>query len=162
MQLSINEIAAGARHSRLATRQSDFFSSHRLPLACQCRRHIVFAIPTDGNDGHRYISELYELGVRNFVVNAIPPSLHEKNDINWLVVGNTIDALQRIATRDKHFKGHIVGITGSRGKTTLKEWIYQLMEPLSDISRSPRSFNSQIGVPLSMWGDRQGNISGYH
>lgn len=102
------------------------------------------------------------LGVRNFVVNAIPPSLHEKNDINWLVVGNTIDALQRIATRDKHFKGHIVGITGSRGKTTLKEWIYRLMEPLSDISRSPRSLQFPDRRSAVDVGDRQGNISGYH
>lgn len=151
MQLSINEIAArlgihALPHDRVIS--SLLTDSRSLANAAGT---LFFAIPTDGNDGHRYISELYELGVRNFVVNAIPPSLHEKNDINWLVVGNTIDALQRIATRDKHFKGHIVGITGSRGKTTLKEWIYQLMEPLSDISRSPRSFNSQIGVPLSMW-----------
>lgn len=112
---------------------------------------LFFAIPTAGNDGHNYISLLYKQGVRSFVVNRIPSALADKQDINWLLTDNTIRALQLAAARPKDFHGHIAAITGSRGKTTLKEWIYQLMEPLSDISRSPRSFNSQIGVPLSMW-----------
>lgn len=72
-------------------------------------------------------------------------------DANFLVVPDTIRALQQVAARRPDYAGEIVAITGSRGKTTLKEWIFQLMEPLSDISRSPRSYNSQIGVPLSMW-----------
>lgn len=121
---------------------------------------LFFAIPTEGNDGHKYIEDLYRRGVRNFVVNRISPSLCEQKDINWLVVDNTIDALQKIAARPASFNGHIAAITGSRGKTTLKEWIYQLMEPLSDISRSPRSFNSQIGVPLSMWEIEEGTSLG--
>ncbi len=112
---------------------------------------LFFAIPTAGNDGHNYIRNLYKMGVRSFVVNHIPSSLADKKDINWFVVNDTISALQKIASRPNNFSGHIAAITGSRGKTTLKEWLYQLMEPLSDISRSPRSFNSQIGVPLSMW-----------
>lgn len=112
---------------------------------------LFFAIPTQGNDGHRYVASLYEKGVRNFVVNKIPVSLSEKNDINWFVVENTISALQKIASRKHPFTNEILAITGSRGKTTLKEWIYQLLEPFANISRSPRSYNSQIGVPLSMW-----------
>ena len=112
---------------------------------------LFFAIPTDGNDGHKYIYDLYKRGVRNFVVNNIPDNLKNCTDIRWFVVKNSITALQKIAQRKPEFKGKILAITGSRGKTTLKEWIYQLMEPLSDISRSPRSYNSQIGVPLSMW-----------
>ena len=112
---------------------------------------LFFAIPTSGNDGHKYIADLYRRGVRNFVVNRIPDALTDKQDINWLVVPDTVLALQRAAARFPSFKGEIIAITGSRGKTTLKEWIFQLMEPLSDISRSPRSYNSQIGVPLSMW-----------
>lgn len=112
---------------------------------------LFFAIPTAGNDGHRYIADLYRRGVRNFVVNHIPEVLADKSDINWLIVPDTIEALQRVTSRFPDFKGEIIAITGSRGKTTLKEWIFQLMEPLSDISRSPRSYNSQIGVPLSMW-----------
>lgn len=112
---------------------------------------LFFAIPTKGNDGHRFIADLYARGVRNFVVNHIPKSLADADDVNFLVVPDTIAALQRVAARRPEFAGTILAITGSRGKTTLKEWIFQLMEPLSDISRSPRSYNSQIGVPLSMW-----------
>ena len=112
---------------------------------------LFFAIPTKGNDGHRFISDLYDRGVRNFVVNRIPPQMQRITDANFLVVPDSIRALQQVASRRPEYTGEIVAITGSRGKTTLKEWIFQLMEPLSDISRSPRSFNSQIGVPLSMW-----------
>lgn len=112
---------------------------------------LFFAIPTKGNDGHRFISDLYGRGVRNFVVNNIPRQFGHCIDANFLVVPDTVEALQLIAARRRDFAGHVLAITGSRGKTTLKEWIFQLMEPLSDISRSPRSYNSQIGVPLSMW-----------
>lgn len=112
---------------------------------------LFFAIHGEGNDGHKYIPELYRMGVRNFVVTAIPDSMTDIKDINWVIVDDTISALQRTAARFPDFKGEIIAVTGSRGKTTLKEWIFQLMEPLSDISRSPRSYNSQIGVPLSMW-----------
>lgn len=112
---------------------------------------LFFAIPTAGNDGHHYIPELVEKGVRNFVVNRIPDGMEDSGVINWLVVPDTIKALQQIASRRPEFEGSILAITGSRGKTTLKEWIFQLMGPLSDIARSPRSYNSQIGVPLSMW-----------
>lgn len=112
---------------------------------------LFFAIPTKGNDGHRYIAGLYAKGVRNFVVNHIPEELHDATDANFLCVPDTVKALQTITRRQPDFSGKLLAITGSRGKTTLKEWIFQLMEPLSDISRSPRSYNSQIGVPLSMW-----------
>lgn len=113
---------------------------------------LFFAIATQGNDGHRYIPQLYARGVRDFVVNRIPDdAVTLMPDANFIVVGDTVKALQTVAARRNDFTGKILAITGSRGKTTLKEWIFQLMEPLSDISRSPRSFNSQIGVPLSMW-----------
>ncbi len=112
---------------------------------------IFFAIPTAGNDGHRYISELYRKGVRLFVVNKLPADASDMPDADFFVVSDTITALQRIAAARPGFNGNVLAITGSRGKTTLKEWIFQLMEPLSDITRSPRSFNSQIGVPLSLW-----------
>lgn len=112
---------------------------------------LFFAIPTYGNDGHRYIRPLYNEGVRDFVVNRIPADMTGIDDARFLVVGNTVMALQKIASRPEGFSGEILAVTGSRGKTTLKEWIFQLMEPLADIARSPRSYNSQIGVPLSMW-----------
>ena len=113
---------------------------------------IFFAIPSKGNDGHRYIKPLYEAGVRAFVVNHLPEGMEELQSVTWLVVPDTVRALQKIAARDKDYKGEILAITGSRGKTTLKEWLFQLLEPSYDISRSPRSYNSQIGVPLSIWG----------
>lgn len=113
---------------------------------------LFFAIATRGNDGHRYIDDLYRRGVRNFVVTRIPEGMGQVDDANFLVVPDVVKALQAIARRCPDFVGCLLAITGSRGKTTLKEWIYQLMEPLGDISRSPRSYNSQIGVPLSMWG----------
>lgn len=112
---------------------------------------LFFAIPTAANDGHRYMRNLYDRGVRHFVANRIPADMEDAEDATILITDNTVDALQKIAARRDSFNGKILAITGSRGKTTLKEWIFQLMEPLSDISRSPRSFNSQIGVPLSMW-----------
>lgn len=115
---------------------------------------LFFAIRTAGNDGHRFIPELYDRGVRNFVItdiNGIGRSIEEYPNANFLRVADSVQALHLVARRDKRFTGHLLAITGSRGKTTLKEWIYQLMEPLGDISRSPRSYNSQIGVPLSMW-----------
>lgn len=111
---------------------------------------LFFAIPTKKNDGHRFVRELYDRGVRNFIVNYIPEDAKECEDANFLVVADTVAALQKVTAR-KNRRPEILAITGSRGKTTLKEWIYQLMEPLAEISRSPRSYNSQIGVPLSMW-----------
>lgn len=114
-------------------------------------KSLFFAIPTRGNDGHRYIRPLYGRGVRNFVVNSIPEDMRDVTDVNWLIVEDTIAALQKIGSRQPEFTGTLLGITGSRGKTTLKEWIFQLMEGLVNITRSPRSYNSQIGVPLSLW-----------
>lgn len=112
---------------------------------------LFFAIPTAGNDGHRYVFDLYRKGVRNFVVNRPPAHAEEMPEANFFIVPDTVAALQAIAAYRPDFRGHVLAITGSRGKTTLKEWIFQLMEPLSDIARSPRSFNSRIGVPLSLW-----------
>lgn len=112
---------------------------------------LFFAIQTKGNDGHRYIQELYQKGVRAFVVNHIPDQLKNKTDIAWFLVDDVIKSLQLIAKRKKEYSGEILAITGSRGKTTLKEWLFQLLESKYNISRSPRSYNSQIGVPLSMF-----------
>lgn len=112
-------------------------------------RSMFFAITTRGNDGHKFIAELYRNGVRAFVVNRLPADAGCMPEAAWLVVPDTVASLQRIAAA--HAGRHVVAITGSRGKTTLKEWIFQLMEPLAEVIRSPRSYNSQIGVPLSLW-----------
>ncbi|MBQ7691309.1 MAG: bifunctional UDP-N-acetylmuramoyl-tripeptide:D-alanyl-D-alanine ligase/alanine racemase [Muribaculaceae bacterium] len=114
---------------------------------------LFFALRTSNDDGHRYVSSLYEQGVRNFVVDTmseIPAGLAEM--ANFLVVGNALDALQAVATNHRRRFGiPVIGITGSRGKTTVKEWLHQLLCDDYRIVRSPRSYNSQIGVPLSLW-----------
>ena len=113
---------------------------------------LFFAIRTPGgNDGHNYISELYEKGVRNFVVEYIPEDFKHYESANFLLTDDTVAALTEIGKLHRGNAGEIVAITGSRGKTTLKETIFQLMEPFKKISRSPRSYNSRIGVPLSLW-----------
>ena len=116
---------------------------------CFPEETLFFAIKTSRNDGHRYITELYKRGVRNFVVEQMPKDF---GDANFLVVHDTLQALQRLAARHRQrFTLPIVAITGSNGKTTVKEWLYQLLSPDFNVCRSPRSYNSQLGVPLSLW-----------
>ena len=113
---------------------------------------LFFALRTQRNDGHKYIGELYESGVRCFVVEALPQKANEMNQATFLVVNNTLSALQKLSTyhRNQHTLP-VVGITGSNGKTMVKEWLFQLLNSKFNIERSPRSYNSQIGVPLSVW-----------
>lgn len=113
---------------------------------------LFFALRTERNDGHRYIPELYNRGVRNFVIDHKDDNLKDYPDANFLKVTNTLAALQRLAERHRdEFDIPVVGITGSNGKTMVKEWLYQLLSPQMNVTRSPRSYNSQIGVPLSVW-----------
>lgn len=112
---------------------------------------LFFAIPTRSNDGHRFIADAYSKGVRFFVAQYVPENMKDATDAIFFIVPDTIGALHKISEVRKEFKGMVAAITGSKGKTTLKEWIFQLMEPFGNIVRSPRSFNSQIGVPLSLW-----------
>lgn len=111
---------------------------------------LFFALPTANNDGHKFIKELYDRGVRNFVVSHLIEGM--PSDANLLLVDDVLSALQTVATAHrKHYDVPVIGITGSKGKTTLKEWIYQTLNPAHKVIRSPRSYNSQIGVPLSVW-----------
>ena len=113
---------------------------------------LFFALSTKNNNGHNYINELYDLGVRNFVVSELFPEWREYNETNFLVVPNTLNALQRIAAYHRsQFDIPVIGITGSNGKTVVKEWLYQILHQDFNITHSPRSYNSQIGVPLSVW-----------
>jgi alanine racemase len=113
---------------------------------------LFFAIVTKNNNGHLYISELHNKGVRNFVVSEMPENIEKYEGSNFLDVKNTLDALQAIAIHHrKQFDIPVIGITGSNGKTIVKEWIFQLLSADKNIVRSPKSFNSQIGVPLSVW-----------
>jgi alanine racemase len=113
---------------------------------------LFFALVTPGNDGHRYIVQAHKQGVRNFVVQQEVPA-EEIPESNIVLVPDTLQALQQLARfHRQHFQIPILGITGSNGKTVVKEWLYQLLSDDYNIVRSPKSFNSQIGVPLSVWG----------
>ncbi len=119
---------------------------------CFPEETLFFALKTERNDGHQYVAELYRRGVRNFVVSRQPSELFD--DANFLVVADTLKALQQLAACHRAaFNIPVVGITGSNGKTMVKEWLSQLLEERGarTITRSPRSYNSQIGVPLSVW-----------
>jgi len=120
---------------------------------CFPEETLFFALRSNRNDGHNYIPELYRHGVRCFVVEEVPERAAELfGDANFLCVSSTRQALQRLAQRHREAFGiPIVGITGSNGKTMVKEWLYQLLSPQMVVTRSPRSYNSQIGVPLSVW-----------
>ena len=120
---------------------------------CFPEETLFFALKTSRNDGHRYIQDLYNRGVRQFVVEQVPENYEQiYPEANFLRVPHTLAALQRLAERHRdEFSLPIVGITGSNGKTMVKEWLYQLLLPSQRIVRSPRSYNSQIGVPLSVW-----------
>ena len=102
---------------------------------------------------HNYISDRYRRGVRNFVVQDVPAGYSTVYpDANFLKVADSLVALQRLAERHRdEYDIPVVGITGSNGKTIVKEWLYQLLSPEMKVTRSPRSYNSQIGVPLSVW-----------
>ena len=117
---------------------------------CFPEQTLFFALRSQRNDGHRYIEDLYRRGVRSFVVEQVPDNRYD--DANYLKVSSTLAALQRLAERHRdEFDCPVIGITGSNGKTMVKEWLYQLLQPSQKIVRSPRSYNSQIGVPLSVW-----------
>ena len=167
MNYSIEKITTliGARRIGTADAEIRWLLTDSRSL-CFPEETLFFALKTQRNDGHQYIEDLYRRGVRNFVVEAPPtapegasspyrafvsPSGDEKG-ANFLVVPSPLAALQRLAERHRdEFDIPIVGITGSNGKTMVKEWLYQLLSPSMTVTRSPKSYNSQIGVPLSVW-----------
>lgn len=114
---------------------------------------LFFAIRTDVNDGHRYLADLYRRGVRAFVVDHIPDIMRHAADADFIVVDNVSRALKQIARRVREgFRIPVAGITGSRGKTVVKELLFHALTKAGvKVARSPRSWNSQLGVPLSIW-----------
>ncbi|HLN52234.1 MAG TPA: bifunctional UDP-N-acetylmuramoyl-tripeptide:D-alanyl-D-alanine ligase/alanine racemase [Lentimicrobium sp.] len=111
---------------------------------------LFFALVTQRNDGHKYIEELIKKGIQNFCVHDVPRHLQSK--ANFIFVKDTLDALQALtAYHREQFNLPVIGITGSNGKTIIKEWLWQLLSEEKTIVRSPQSYNSQIGVPLSVW-----------
>lgn len=114
---------------------------------------LFFALRTRSGDGHHFIAPLYRAGVRAFVVarDWQPRDGWTMPGATFLRVDDTLAALQQVGSSRRSRARRVVAITGSRGKTAVKEWLFQLLSPMARISRSPRSYNSGIGVPLSLW-----------
>ena len=110
---------------------------------------LFFAIKGGRLDGHHYLDKMYEKGVRNFVVCSAGV-LEKLDGVNYVVVKDSLQAMQNLASFHRsQFNLPVVAITGSNGKTIVKEWCHQMLQGDYDICRSPKSFNSQLGVPLA-------------
>ena len=131
-------------------------------LLVDAENTLFFALYSSRNDGHKYIAELHEKGVKAFVISrknienydvkAQISAMQRFSDTVFVVVDDTFAALQTLAAYHRsQFDIPVVGITGSNGKTVVKEWLYQILSPSMSVCRSPKSYNSQIGVPLSVW-----------
>ena len=113
---------------------------------------LFFAINGEHHNGHDFVQELYQKGVRSFVIEQADFPIEQFTQANFLLVDNTVQALQNIAAHHRqHFNFPVIGITGSNGKTMIKEWLAKLLATHYRIVKSPKSYNSQIGVPLSVW-----------
>lgn len=153
MSYSIEYITNQLNAKRIGNRDSqiDWILTDSRSL-CFPEETLFFALKSKRNDGHKYIPELYERGVRNFVVEDLHSDWNNYTDANFLQVANPLKGLQKLAEKHRgKFDVPVIGITGSNGKTVVKEWLYQLLSPERIITRSPRSYNSQIGVPHSVW-----------
>lgn len=115
---------------------------------------LFIALRGERHDGHRYLNEMHAQGMRHFIVSdAVEPSLLPLSNV--IRVPDTLDALQRIAAWHRsQMHVPVIGITGSNGKTVVKEWLFHLLRDREHIARSPGSWNSQVGAPLSVWGLR--------
>ena len=112
---------------------------------------LFFALEGPRRNGHQFITELYKKGVRNFVVTD-KVYADTFTDANFIFADDTLDTLQNLVIHHRNqFSYPVIGITGSNGKTIVKEWLYQLLKDDLNIVRNPKSFNSQVGVPLSVW-----------
>lgn len=156
MSYTIETIAKCVNARRLGEREAtiDWLLTDSRSLSFP-EETLFFALTTRRGSGVRYIPDLYERGVRNFVLREEDFSAIEGEKFggaNFLLVPSPLRALQKLAeTHREKFTMPVVGITGSNGKTIVKEWLHQLLSPDFRIVRSPRSYNSQIGVPLSVW-----------
>ena len=113
---------------------------------------LFVALSGEQHDGHNYIGDLYRRGIRTFLVSTLP-DYRKFPEAGFCQVANTLTGLQEIASASRQlFDGEILAITGSNGKTIVKEWIHQCLGDTIRIHRSPKSYNSQVGVPLSIWG----------
>ena len=125
--------------------QTISFDSRKIVEPNHC---LFFALVTERNNGHKFLNDAYTKGVRNFVVSE---KVNLPVDADVILVKDTLRAAQVLVGHHRNeFNYPVLGITGSNGKTIVKEWLYQVMHSNFKIARSPKSFNSQIGVPLSL------------
>ncbi|MCX6330813.1 MAG: bifunctional UDP-N-acetylmuramoyl-tripeptide:D-alanyl-D-alanine ligase/alanine racemase [Bacteroidia bacterium] len=111
-----------------------------------------FAIRGKNHDGHHFIGNLYQKGIRAFIVEALPADMARYSDAAFILTNNTISALQLLAAYKREtFKSPVIAVTGSAGKTVVKEWLADILGLSVPVIRSPKSYNSQVGVPLSVW-----------
>jgi Alr-MurF fusion protein len=152
--LKINEIIGGrlsAYHDESVIRHL-VYDSRRIQYPADS---LFFAIVTDHNDGHKFLSDAFKKGTRNFVVSKELSFAPE--GANIIMVPDVLQALQDLAAFHRSgFDIPVIAITGSNGKTIVKEWLFQVLQVEKKIVRSPRSYNSQIGVPFSVWQMEQG------
>ena len=154
--MKLSEIAKVIAPETLITSDLDIqylLTDSRQPLASP-EKTLFFALRTEKNDGAKYIPDLIERGVRAFVVTSDWSDKSDWSDSATVFsVADTLAALQQLAAYKRSLFPHIpvIGITGSNGKTVVKEWLYELLKDDYKITRSPKSYNSQIGVPLSVW-----------
>jgi alanine racemase len=121
---------------------------------------LFFALKTEQRNGHQFVKDVYEQGVRSFVISESIDATSFP-DAAFFLVDNTLFALQQLAAYHRsQFHIPVIGITGSNGKTIVKEWLNQLLQDNNKVVRSPKSYNSQIGVPLSVWQINQSHTVG--
>ncbi len=151
---SIDQVQKWSNGSKLA-HNSDHTSIEHLAIDSrnieQPSTSLFIALKTNVRDGHSYLQDAWLKGVRNFLVSQTP-DISLLPGSNIVLVKDTLTALQQIAAAHRRqFNIPVIGITGSNGKTVIKEWLYQLLNETFNIVRSPKSYNSQVGVPLSVW-----------
>ncbi len=154
MKISINELAALTGSNLIQPQSGDSIVS--IPLTdsrslTDASQSIFFALRTPGNDGHLFIENLYQKGVRAFVVNEMPQSLKDSDAA--IIQSDNVAEILTASGRISRDRAHcpVIGITGSQGKTVIKEMLNAMLYDEFNIARSPRSWNSQIGVPQSLW-----------
>ena len=154
MRYTVTQIQQILNAERLNETPEEYSIEHLLHDSRQIlfpKQSLFFALVGSRQDGHRYIRDVYAAGVRNFVLSKTLKT-EAFPEANFLKVENTLAALQLLAAHHRRqFAIPVVGITGSNGKTIVKEWLYQLLQDDYHIVRSPKSYNSQLGVPLSAW-----------
>ncbi|WP_302300157.1 bifunctional UDP-N-acetylmuramoyl-tripeptide:D-alanyl-D-alanine ligase/alanine racemase [Butyricimonas virosa] len=147
----IAEIINGTLHSGIPVEIIEYSIDSRSVVTPE--HTLFFALTGNNHNGHDYIRTLYSDGMRAFVISEFREEFNQLTGANFIVVENVLTALQQLAAHHRqHTQAEVIGITGSNGKTVVKEWLYQLLANDHAVYRSPRSYNSQVGVPLSLLG----------